>query len=89
VFVTNFEGNKIETTSFSYIFRGLAKHLGFQNDNGKGYQIKCKSHALRKFFSSTLEETGFPRKKIDFMLAHSVTDNELAYYPHRRREAVG
>lgn len=81
VFVTSFEGKKIETTSFSYIFRGMAKELGYQNDNGKGFQIKCKSHALRKFFSSTLEDTDFPRKKLEFMLAHSQSDNESAYYP--------
>jgi integrase len=80
VFVTNYEGKKIETTSFSYIFRGLAKQLGFQNNNGKGFQIKCKSHALRKFFSSTLEDAGMSRKKIDFMMAHALTDNEIAYY---------
>ncbi len=80
VFVSAYNGKKINVTAFTYIFQGLAKQLGFQNNNGKGFQILCKSHALRKFFSSTLEDAGFPRKKIDFMMAHSLTDNELAYY---------
>ena len=86
VFITSYNGKKINTTAFTYIFWGLAKQLGFQNNNGKGFQILCKSHALRKFFSSTLEDAGFPRKKIDFMMAHSLTDNELAYYENKIKE---
>lgn len=79
-FVTQDNGKKINTNTFTFIFRVLAKQLGYQNNNGKGFQILCKSHALRKFFSSTLEDAGMSRKKIDFMMAHSLTDNELAYY---------
>jgi len=83
VFVTLFDGKQINTHTFSSIFRLLAKQLGYLNINGKGFQIRCKSHTLRKFFSSTLGDNGFPKEKIEFMMAHSVavTDNEMAYYP--------
>jgi hypothetical protein len=35
---------------------------------------------LRKFFSSTPRDAGFPTEKIEFMMAHALTDNEIAYY---------
>ena len=84
VFVTSHNGKKIHTNTFSAIFKKMANQLGYKNKNNngedRGFQILCKSHALRKFFSSTLEDAGFPRKKIEFMLAHSLSNNELAYY---------
>jgi DNA-binding transcriptional MerR regulator len=79
-FVTHHSGEKIDTNTFTSIFLSLAQKLGYRNNNGKGFQILCKSHALRKFFSNTLEDAGMPRKKIEFMMAHFLTDNELAYY---------
>ncbi len=79
-------GKQLNTNTFTFIFRTLAAKLGYKNINGKGYQIICKSHALRKFFASTLEDAGLPRKKIEFMIAHSLTDNEIAYYQNETKK---
>jgi integrase len=70
-------GRQISPTTFSITFQNLGKELGYDNDNGF---VKTRSHALRKFFASTLETAGMPKNKIDFMLGHSPSGNDLAYF---------
>lgn len=77
IFVTYDFGKKLQLITFSFIFSKLAKALGYTN--GK-YLNKIRSHALRKFFASTLENAGMPKNKIDFMLGHSPSGNDLAYF---------
>jgi site-specific recombinase XerD len=77
VFVTYDNGTRIDKTTFGKIFRTLAEELGYKNGD---FQIKSKSHALRKFFSSTLENAGLPKNKIDFMIGHTPTSSDLAYF---------
>jgi integrase len=71
------ESRKLEEQTFSGIFYSLAKSIGFHD--GDGF-IKSRSHALRKYFASTLENTGMPKNKIDFMLGHKFNDTDLAYF---------
>lgn len=77
VFVTYDNATRIDKTTFGKLFRTLAAQLGYQNGD---YQIKSKSHALRKFFASTLENSGMPKNKIDFMLGHTQNSSDLAYF---------
>lgn len=78
VFVTYDKGTKMGEDMFLKIFRTLGTQLGYSN--GKGLLIKTRSHALRKFFASTLENAGMPKNKIDFMLGHTPGGNDLAYF---------
>lgn len=78
VFVTYDNGTKMGDDVFLKVFRTLGTQLGYSN--GKGLLIKTRSHALRKFFSSTLENAGMPKNKIDFMLGHTVNDTDLSYF---------
>jgi integrase len=77
VFVTYYTGGQIGNDLFTYIFNSLAKELGYEN--GQGF-IKSRSHALRKFFASTLENAGMPKNKIDFMLGHTQNGTDMAYF---------
>ena len=77
VFVTYDNATRIDKTTFGKLFRTLAAQLGYKNGD---YQIKSKSHALRKFFASTLENSGMPKNKIDFMLGHTPTSSDLEYF---------
>ncbi|MFA4957270.1 MAG: tyrosine-type recombinase/integrase [Candidatus Methanoperedens sp.] len=77
VFVTYDNATHIDKGTFGKLFRTLAAQLGYKNG---AYQIKSKSHALRKFFASTLENAGLPKNKIDFMLGHTPNSSDLAYF---------
>ncbi len=77
VFVDYHNGARLDKAAFSHIFKQLATQLGYTNGE---FQIKSKSHALRKFFASTLENAGMPKNKIDFMLGHTRSGNDLAYF---------
>ncbi|HWQ96280.1 MAG TPA: tyrosine-type recombinase/integrase [Candidatus Methylomirabilis sp.] len=71
------KGGIISERGFTKIFRDLGKKLGY--GNGDDY-VKSRSHALRKFFTSTLEGAGFPKAKVDFMVGHAVNGVDFAYY---------
>ncbi|MDD1744187.1 MAG: site-specific integrase [Candidatus Methanoperedens sp.] len=71
-------GGKLADQTFTNEFKKLGEELGF--GNGKGMFVKSRSHALRKFFASTLENAGMPKNKIDFMLGHTPSGNDLAYF---------
>ncbi len=70
-------GEQLDKTAFARIFEQLAEQLGFTNGEN---QIICKSHNLRKFCSTTLENAGMPMNKIKVMLAHSQSSTDFAYF---------
>jgi integrase/uncharacterized coiled-coil protein SlyX len=78
VFVDYKYATKLEFTAFSSIFRREADKMGFFN--GKGKYRKSRSHSLRKFFASTLENAGMPHIKVDYMLGHARSGNDMAYF---------
>jgi integrase len=77
VFVTYTTGKQLDPNTFGLLFNILGNELGYQN--GEGY-IKSRSHALRKFFASTLENAGMPKNKVDYMLGHVTDDTDFAYF---------
>lgn len=77
---TNRHGEKctnLDKGTFVNLFRILGEQLGFENESGF---VKSRSHALRKYFASTLENAGLPKHKIDFMLGHTQSGNDYAYF---------
>ncbi len=78
VFVTYDSGRQITQSTFTLIFKNLAKELGYTNGE---FQIKSKSHALRKFFTSALTNAGMPFDKVDYMVGHAQSGIDIAYYP--------
>ncbi len=76
--ITDKKGSKIAPQTFINEFKKLGEDLGY--GNGKGFFVKSRSHALRKFFSSTLENAGMPKNKVDFMLGHATSGTDLAYF---------
>lgn len=70
------KGGKISGRAFTKIFKDLGDELGYSN--GDDF-VKTRSHALRKFFTSTLESAGFSKPKVDFMVGHAVNGVDLAY----------
>jgi site-specific recombinase XerD len=65
---------QLNTITICHIFQIMNDQLGFENGT------KSRSHALRKYFASTLEDNGFPKPKIDFMMGHTVSDLDKAYF---------
>ncbi len=84
VFVDYMYANKLELSAFGSIFRREADRMGFFN--GKGKYRKSRSHSLRKFFASTLENAGMPRLKVDYMLGHARSGNDLAYFQYDEKK---
>jgi integrase len=72
------KGRKLGGRTFLKNFHELGEQLGY--GNGEGFLIKSRSHALRKFFASTLENAGMPKNKIDYMIGHTQNGNDLAYF---------
>jgi integrase len=77
VFVTYDNGSQILENTFTKIFEQLARELGYVN--GSNFII-CRPHAFRKFFASTLENSGLPKNKIEYMLGHTPAGSDLSYY---------
>ena len=73
------QGGQLNSATFLKNFYLLGIKLGF--DNGDNF-IKSRSHALRKYFATTLENAGFPKNRVDFMLGHSPSGNDRAYFDH-------
>lgn len=71
------KGEQLNQRTLSHLFNILGNQLGY--GNGDGF-IKSRSHALRKYFASTLEDNGFPKPKIEFMMGHTISDIDKAYY---------
>ncbi len=86
VFVTNnnrSKGKQINPSVESVHFQHLGEKLGYENtENNKGRKgfVKSRSHALRKFFASTLENAGVPKSKVDYMLGHYRSNSDVAYF---------
>ncbi|MBU4220935.1 MAG: tyrosine-type recombinase/integrase [Euryarchaeota archaeon] len=80
-FMTYETGDKLSESHFAGIFHAMGEKLGY-DDGIKGHYIKTRSHGLRKFFASTLENAGMPKNKIDFMLGHTPSGNDQAYFHH-------
>ncbi len=78
LFVDYTYGTKLNLAAFDSIFRRLSDKMGYYG--GKGKLRKSRSHALRKYFASTLENAGMPKNKVDYLLGHHRSGNELAYF---------
>ncbi len=55
----------------------MGSELGFDNDGGF---VKTRSHSLRKFFATSIENAGIPKNKVDFMLGHTPNQVDSAYF---------
>lgn len=86
VFVTGnnrSKGRQLSTITEAGHFQRLGEKLGYESNaqcKGRKGLVKSRSHALRKFFASTLENAGMPKNKVDFMLGHSVNSTYQAYF---------
>lgn len=85
-FVTNnnqSKGNQISPVTEAWHFQKLGEKLGYESTaqckDRKGF-VKSRSHALRKFFATTLENAGVPKAKVDYMLGHSRSSSDVAYF---------
>ncbi|SNQ60374.1 tyrosine-type recombinase/integrase [Candidatus Methanoperedens nitratireducens] len=77
LFVSYMTGSQLNKEYFTQIFNNLGKELGYTNGR---YMIKTRSHSLRKFFSSTLENAGCPKPKVDYLLGHYKSASDVAYF---------
>ncbi len=71
------KGKQLDPVTVSALFKILGNQLGY--NNGDGF-VKSRSHALRKYFASTLEDNGFPKPKVDFMIGHTISNTDAAYF---------
>ncbi len=77
------KGGQINTKIMCKHFRELGEELGYggKTDAGKGRKSfsKSRSHALRKYFITTLKNAGMPSEKVDFMAGHTRPEVDEAY----------
>lgn len=70
------DGRKMRPNTFSIYFQRLNEKAGFPELE---YSVFFHSHALRKFFGSTLQRKGIQRLNYDFMMGHQVDKISDAY----------
>jgi len=84
VFVGIFEKNIMENRliaerTFSSIFSRIGEKIGYERETEGGF-LATHSHALRKFFSNTLEQDGMQKHHIDALLGHVPDSVDSAYF---------
>ncbi|MCK5016898.1 MAG: tyrosine-type recombinase/integrase, partial [Candidatus Peribacteraceae bacterium] len=77
-FVTKDE-NQINTQVFMNFFQDLARRAGYEKGTKKRY-CDIRSHAFRKFFSSTMQQDGMKKDDVDALLGHVPDGTDQAYF---------
>ncbi len=72
-------GKQLTNYTFVKIFERLAEDLGLTNGTAGGF-ILSRSHALRKFFATSMQKSGMPKNYIDFMMGHKLKELDFAYF---------
>ena len=78
IFVTH-SGRKLDAKAISSIFLGIGKKAGFKK-NKKGALSFWRSHALRKYFTSTVIKNTGDHMFADYLTAHKIPDVKRAYW---------
>ena len=73
----NTGGRQIPDYTFTKYFQRINERCGFGN---RGRQIFFRSHALRKFFASTLYSKDLQQLTIDWMLGHKIPNKTTEAY---------
>ncbi len=76
-YLFNTSGRQIPDYTFTKYFQRVNERCGFGD---RGRQIFFRSHALRKFFASTLYSKDLQQLTIDFMLGHKINKTTEAYF---------
>ena len=84
VFVGTWSGHVVNNIpiaerTLSSIFKRLGAGLGYDYSES-GELIATRSHALRKYFSSTLRRAGMAKDFVDALLGHVPSDVDRAYF---------
>ncbi len=77
LFVSYRNASVLNKEYYTQIFHDLGMQLGYANGD---FFVKTRSHAFRKFFSCTLENAGVPKSKVDYLLGHARSGNDMAYF---------
>lgn len=77
-------GNQIQKETFIGLFSDLGKELGYGGKE-KGDRGKATSHKLRKYFTSTYENAGMSKDKVDFLAGHQDKAIDLAYFIREKK----
>ncbi len=83
----NEEDRKLNAPGLMSMFRDIAKQMGMESDKGQWQYFRA--HNLRKFFNSTLLNTGCDLFLCDFLMGHQIDATRSAYFmadPERLRE---
>ncbi len=72
-------GEQMSENSFLKIFTHLSGELGYAK---KGTFSKSRSHGLRKWFASTMMNSGVPKHLIDHWLGHTQNTTDTAYFTY-------
>lgn len=71
---------QISRVTFSKYFHRLNKRCKFPEETGSyGLQCKCHAHNLRKFFATTLKNSGIDSLDVEWMIGHSIKPVTSAY----------
>lgn len=72
---------------FLRMFNQIGVRAGYEAGT-KTKMSETRSHALRKFFSSSLQRAGMPKNDIDWLLGHAPDDTDLAYFDNSEIERI-
>ncbi len=91
------KGEQMFKNTFNQVFQNLGNQLGFEGtetdritlkgNHAKTF-VKSRSHALRKFFSNTLENAGVERHMTEFWMGHAPDTNEGAYHSDKDKDKL-
>lgn len=69
------------------IFRRIGENIGYEPESPKEF-IKTRSHAVRKFFSNTLDDLGVNEGDIDWLLGHKQSKLKKTYLGKKKEERM-
>lgn len=87
VFSSNDKNIQMSNDAFKKLFNRLNVRMGYEPGTMKNFS-EIRSHAMRKFFSTSLQNAGMSKEDIDWLLGHVPDSTDVAYFSNSEVERL-
>ena len=81
------ENTQMSERAFLRMFSDINVRAGYEKGSHKR-QSDIRSHAMRKFFSNTMQKAVMEKDKVDWLIGHSPDDTDSAYFNYEDVEKL-
>lgn len=81
------ENSQMSERAFLRMFSDINVRAGYEKGSHKR-QSDLRSHAMRKFFSNTLQKAGMEKSQVDWLIGHVPDDVDSAYFNYEDVEKL-